>query len=130
LPIEVIVGSVAIAVVVGYAGLFLAGTLAVDRYANGFVVQQCPVCERGTLTVDSRTERLLGVPRVRRTVRCNECRSILREVGVRRWRYAIDRLENASLFQRYNGQVIDDNALGRLSGEQQGSPPEFVDEDQ
>lgn len=112
-----------------YAGLFLAGTVATDRYSNGFVIEVCPVCQRGILTVDSRTERIVGIPRTKRTMRCNECRSILREVGPRRWRYAIDPLENSDLYQRYNGRVIDDNTLGRLGADEPKTPPRFVDEE-
>ncbi|MEM6527612.1 MAG: hypothetical protein AAF653_04920, partial [Chloroflexota bacterium] len=129
LPLEVIAGSVAIVAVVAYAGLFLAGTVAADRYAGGFVVEECPVCQRGTLTVDSRADRVVGIPRTKRIVRCNECRSILREVGPRRWRYAIDPLENSELYQQYNGRVIDDNTLGRLGSDEPKTPPQFVDEE-
>ncbi len=130
LPIELIVGGGVLALVLGYAGLFLRGTLVADRYAGGFVVDKCPVCEVGNLSVDARTNRILGIPRTRRTVRCDNCRSVLREVGLRRWRYAIDRLENSELYTRYNGRVIDDNALQRLSGRGDGGqPPQFVDDE-
>ncbi|MEL6270770.1 MAG: hypothetical protein AAFR22_13260 [Chloroflexota bacterium] len=44
LPLEVIAGTVALGVVVLYAGLFLAGTVATDRYSNGFVIEGCLPC--------------------------------------------------------------------------------------
>jgi hypothetical protein len=133
-PIELLVGGGVLLAVMGYAGLFWRGVVIADRYANGFVAERCPVCERGTLSIETRINRILGVPRVKRTVRCDACRSVLREVGTRRWRYAIDRMENPALFNQYNNRVIDDTTLAALAnpdGSQPrppAQPPEFIDE--
>jgi hypothetical protein len=128
------------AVVLGYVGLYMRGIAAAERYSGGFVVERCPVCRRGRLTVESRVDRVIGIPRIRRTVRCSECRSVLRETGTRRWRYAVDRIENEAVFDRYNGREIDDAALKSLAEQPlvPGAPhprppvmpPSFVDEDE
>jgi hypothetical protein len=69
----------------------------------------------GSCNWNRKKQPILGIPRVRRTVKCTECRSVLREVGTRRWRYAVDRLSNSSLFDYLNGKVLDDLAIQRLS---------------
>jgi hypothetical protein len=111
---------------------------AAARYANGFVIDQCPVCRQGHLTVESRQNRLLGIPRPRRIVRCDVCRSVLRETGERRWRYAIDPVVNAALYERYNGREIDEADLVKLflqpiapdtSPKLPADPPAFIDHD-
>ena len=130
------VGGVGLLLVLGYAGLYWLGLRGMERYAGGFVVQPCPVCQRGELRVETRQERFLGIPRARRIVRCSECRSVLREVGRRCWRYAVDPIENPALYRRYNGQEIDETALARLSNQPPGvprspaTPPAFVDDDE
>jgi hypothetical protein len=73
--------------------------------------------------VETKQDRLLGIPRPRRTVRCTECRSVLREVGNRRWRYAVDPMENPALYKHYNGREIDDATLVEIE------PPSFTDEE-
>ena len=98
-----------------YATVYGLGLASVDRYRKGFVATQCPVCHDGELQLESKEQPILGIPRVRRTVKCTECRSVLREVGTRRWRYAVDRLSNSSLFDYLNGKVLDDLAIQRLS---------------
>jgi hypothetical protein len=61
--------------------------------------------------VDPRTTRILGIPRIDFTVRCDECRSVLREVGDGEWRYAVDPLENTEMFERMNNRVVNDEQL-------------------
>ena len=112
-----------------YAGFFMRASLVADRYSDGFVIDNCPVCQRGDLSVEKRTNRLIGIPRVKRTVQCNECRSVLREVGPQRWRYAIDRLENSGLYRRFNGRVIEEDTLKQLAGRLPDQPPQFIDEE-
>jgi uncharacterized protein YraI len=138
---EAIIGGFILLLLLGYMGFYLRGAASADRYANGFVIDRCPACDRGRLTVETRTDRLLGIPRPRRTVRCSECRSVLREVGNRRWRYAVDPMENPALYKHYNGHEIDDPTLVQIaqqpttaSGSPPGPrtpqrPPSFVDED-
>lgn len=140
-PMEAVVAGGILLVVLGYVVIYLRATAAVDRYDAGFVLEECPVCRRGHLTVESRHERLLGIPRPRRIVRCSVCRSVLRETGYRRWRYAVDRTENPTLFERYNGQEIDEDGLKGLANQPPVSsepiqpkppvtPPSFVDDEE
>lgn len=141
IPSEALLGGVIVVLVVLYIGLYYRGVMAVNRYTGGFVVERCPVCQRGHLIVDTRQERLLGLPRPRRIVRCDVCRSVLRETSPRRWRYAIDPIENPDLYRVYNGQELDEQSLIDLANQPSpartdriphspASPPDFVDDDQ
>jgi hypothetical protein len=126
--------------VLGYVVVYLRAASAMDRYNEGFVLKECPVCRRGHLMVEARSERLLGIPRPRRIVRCSVCRSVLRETGYRRWRYAIDRMENPVLYERYNGQEIDEEVLKALANQSLAdiparpkppvTPPSFIDDEE
>lgn len=128
LSAEVIVAVIVIAVLLGYALLYWRGLADIGRYQQGFVVETCPICGRGHLTVDTRVERFLGIPRARRTVRCDTCRSLLRETGRERWRYAVDRLENLDLYERLNGREITEAQLIDLvRGTPSGVQPSFDD---
>jgi hypothetical protein len=139
LPVELIVGAVALLLVLGYVGLYWRGIASLERYANGFVVDQCPVCGRGQLMVETRHDRIFGVPRARTTVRCSVCRSVLRQAGNRRWRYAVDRIENPALYEQLNGRIVDEVNLKSLSSQPQSprptrlrtptKPPKFEDDD-
>jgi hypothetical protein len=114
IPTEALVGGVALLLVLIYIGLYLRGLAAADRYANGFVIDECPVCRRGELIVEARPGRVAGIPNARHTVRCTNCRSVLREVGDRRWRYAVDRIENSALYERWNNREVDEETLKRM----------------
>jgi hypothetical protein len=128
LPSEVIVAVVVIALLLGYALLYWRALADLGRYQDGFVVETCPICGRGHLTVDTRIERFLGIPRARRTVRCDQCRSVLRETGREKWRYAVDRLENGDLYERLNGREITEAQLIDLvRGTSSGVKPSFDD---
>jgi hypothetical protein len=140
LPLETIVGGLLILLIVGYVGFYWRGLVAADRYEAGFMIHRCPVCRRGDLSLESHQDRILGVPRARRTVRCDDCRSVLREAGNRRWRYAVDRLENPAMFDLYNNRVIDESTLKKLEDDPSklsrppgtrppALPPSFVDDD-
>jgi hypothetical protein len=140
-PVEAIVAGIIVLLVLGYAAVYLRAVAAMDRYKSGFVVEQCPVCHRGHLTIESRSERLLGIPRPRRIVRCSVCRSVLRETGYRRWRYAVDPIENSALYERYNGREIDEETLKALANQPPTSdvpvrpkppvtPPSFIDDEE
>lgn len=115
LSFEAIIGLVVLLVVVVYLWFYYQGLAAMSRYRAAFIIENCPICQRGELQVETRQTRILGVPIARRTVRCGECRSVLREIGTRKWRYAVDRIENADMFERLNGREISDNDLERLS---------------
>jgi len=138
-PPEAIVGVGLLTLVLLYIGLYWRGLTAVDRYAAGFVIEECPVCKSGHLIVDTRVDRFIGIPRPRSTVRCDNCKSILRESGARRWRYAVDRAANPSIYARWNGREIDEETLKTLSDQPlvpppnvrpPTTPPAFVDDDQ
>ncbi len=141
IPLEALLAGLIVLLIVIYIALYYRGIMAANRYAAGFVLERCPVCGQGHLTVEARQERLFGVPRPRRIVRCDECRSLLRETSPRRWRYAIDPIANPDLYRRYNGQEFDEETLVELAHEaahggqnpvprSPASPPDFVDDDQ
>lgn len=115
LPIEAILAGGVLGIIILYVVLYLRGQAAVDRYAKGFVVDNCPVCRKGHLDVETRIVRWMGIPRPRRTVRCDNCRSLLRETGSHRWRYAVDKLANLAMYDRYNGLEVDERTLQKLS---------------
>jgi hypothetical protein len=110
----VAVAGIAVAGGLVYLGAFARALPELRRYDQGFVRHDCPVCERGTLTLEEKRGSTLGVPAVRRTVRCTACRSVLREKGPQRWTYAVDRLENPTIYERYNGREITDDELKAL----------------
>ncbi len=125
--IEAVVGAIILVAVLIYALLYWRGLVGLERYDDGFVIDRCPVCDRGDLIVETRQERVLGIPTARRTVRCSQCRSVLRETGNRRWRYAIDPVENHDLYQQLNGQELDEPGLielrQRVSRQKKTPPP-------
>jgi hypothetical protein len=137
LPPEALVGGGLLALVLGYIGLYWRGLAAADRYAEGFVIDTCPTCKRGRLAIETRQDRFLGIPRSRSLVRCDNCKSVLRESGSRRWRYAVDRAANPALYQRWNGNVIDEETLKTLVDQPvmppkvrpPTTPPSFVDDE-
>ena len=135
IPLEAVVGLIVLLIVAAYIGVYMQGLSAASRYKDGFVVDTCPVCQRGHLHVEERPNRLLGIPMSRRTVRCDECRSVLRETGNRRWRYAVDRIENPVMFDRFNGREVTDADLERLlkqppKNASARTNPTFVDDEQ
>jgi hypothetical protein len=92
------------------------------------------------LSVETRQERFFGIPRARRTVHCDHCRSVLRETGYRQWRYAVDPVVNQAMYERYNGQALDEDTLAKLAEKPLTGataakprapfePPTFVDHD-
>ena len=111
---EALVGGFIVLLVILYVVLYLRSSVVASRYRNGFVVDVCPICHRGHLQVEERKDSILGIPLTRWTVRCTNCRSILREVGRRRWRYTVDRTANRALYDRFNGRHITDEELRRL----------------
>ncbi len=137
---EVVIAGIVLLAILVYALLYWRGAAGSERYTSGFVIETCPVCQRGHLIVESRQERLFGIPRARHSVRCSECRSVLREVSDHQWRYAVDPVANPDLYQRFNGKIIDEQTLVDLSHDQTGNtgqhassahstPPDFVDDD-
>jgi YgiT-type zinc finger domain-containing protein len=121
-------GLVATISVGTYMVLYARNAAALDRYAQGFPVWQCPVCGEGILDIEEKVTRMLRIPRVRRTVRCNNCRSVLREVGKRRWRYAVDPTANSELYRNLNNRVLHENRLRDLAPSHGFDAPFYVDE--
>lgn len=141
IPQEALIGGLVLLLLLAYAGFYWRGLVGMERYSTGFVIEKCPVCQQGDLVVEAHHERLFGIPRARHTVRCTNCRSVLREVDNRHWRYAIDPVDNQELYRRYNGQIVDEETLielarnpltGSTSVEPHSpsSPPAFTDDDQ
>ena len=98
-----------------YAGVYITQSANIDSYHEGFILDTCPVCAEGELNLDERRYRVLGLPRIRRVVRCNTCRSVLRQIGRQRWRYAIDGAINPELYDQLNGRVLSEKELLELS---------------
>jgi hypothetical protein len=120
--------------ILGYLFAYLRGAAGAKRYASGFVIETCPICRTGHLTVEARTERSLGIPSTRHVVKCDTCRSILRETGNARWRYAVDRSANPALYDKLNNRELREDTLKRLLESPSDTPtpitpPGFVDDD-
>jgi hypothetical protein len=94
-----------------YGWQFMAGQRETRRYHDAFPLEYCPVCQSGTLSVDSVVRRSLGIARTTRTVRCDSCRSVLRQIAPGVWRYAIDPYTNPDLARDYDGRQFTDNEL-------------------
>lgn len=112
----------------GYIVTYVVRAGALNRYADGFVLEQCPVCEVGFLALEERVFRMLGIPRVRRTVRCDNCNSVLREVAPRRWRYAVDRVANPELYTVINNRMLREDQLVTLADDDPTDAPTYIDE--
>lgn len=128
-PYLLLGGAVAL-LVLGYAGAYVAQAANLARYQEGFLLTVCPICARGTLYLEDRRYRVLGIPRVRRVVRCDECRSVLRQVGRGRWRYAVDELENPAAYSALNNRVVTERDLWTIAPEHGGAPPEYYEGDE
>jgi hypothetical protein len=126
----ILLGSVMFALLSGYILLYALNANALDRYATGFPVRKCPVCQEGHLELEERPYRSVGIPRVRRTVRCDNCRSILREVGRWRWRYTVDPHANQEMFQEYNDSLISESQFLSLAQDmEEDAPVQYLDEE-
>jgi hypothetical protein len=122
-----LLGGVAILLVLAYAGAFVVQASNLARYQEGFLLSVCPICARGELFIEDRRYRVLGIPRVRRVVRCDECRSVLRQVGPGRWRYAVDGVENPEAYDALNNRVVTERDLWAIAPEHGGAPPEYYE---
>ncbi len=123
-----VLGGMVTLLVGGYMVSYSMNAAAMDRYGQGFVINQCPVCEVGHLELEERFNRILFIPRVKRTVRCDHCRSVLREVGKRKWRYAVDPAANPDLYRAMNNQVIHENELYNIAPDHETGTPQYIDE--
>jgi hypothetical protein len=128
--ILVILGVGASLAVLGYVGIYATQSARMDQYVEGFILSICPVCEQGHLFLGERRYRTLGIPRARRVVRCDHCRSVLRQVGRQRWRYAVDSAESPDLFRELNGRVVTERELVEISPEYGPARPEYIEDDE
>gem|GEM_PF-1782634 len=113
--VEAIVAGVLILAVIVYVVLYWRAMTILERYADGFLIETCPICKTGKLQIQTRVERFWGIPRTQSVVTCDNCRSVLREVGLRRWRYAVDGVANSLLHNQLNGRVIEESRIANLA---------------
>jgi hypothetical protein len=124
-PLEGIEGPVKTGLLVG-GGLVLlglivylwrrsAGVREVRRYAKGFLFDTCPACHEGHLHLDQLVQHSMGIPNVRRSVRCDTCRSVLREIRPGRWRYTVDPYVNPDMASRYDTRWLSRTDLELLA---------------
>ena len=111
-----------------YVILYALNSAALDRYSTGFVIHHCPVCGEGYLEIEERFYRSAGIPRARRTVRCDNCRSVLREVGRKRWRYAVDPNANPALYDELNSRIMSEAELVTLKPDAADEKPLYMEE--
>lgn len=119
-----IAGGVILLGVVAYMLRRSAGMRQVRRYAKGFPIDTCPACREGRLHLEEFVQRSMGIPSVRRSVRCDMCRSVLREVRPGKWRYTVDPYVNPEMASRYDTRWLahaDLEALGRETGRERRS---------
>lgn len=131
---ELVLAGLGLLLIVGYLWLYLRGAATAHRYAAGFVIDSCPVCKSGHLHVEARVERSVGIPNTKHVVRCDNCRSVLREVGRDRWRYAIDRAVNPRMYDRLNNRELHEATIRRLAEHSPddmppGSEPPRIEDD-
>ncbi|MGF1504591.1 MAG: hypothetical protein ACFB51_05570 [Anaerolineae bacterium] len=101
--------------ILAYAVRFVAGRRERSRYADGFVLEACPVCQIGMLELDEVSRQTLGLVSTRRSVRCDTCRSVMRQIRPGTWRYNMDALFNPALADEYSGRQFSDKALLTLA---------------
>lgn len=127
-PFILLAGIAITGLIGGYIVMFATSMAAAERYAGGFIIQSCPVCQIGILEMEERSNRVLGILRVRRTVRCDHCRSVLREVGKYRWRYAVDRSVSLEMYASLNNRILREEQLLELSPEDNYQSPQYLED--
>jgi hypothetical protein len=106
-----------------YGLIWIQGWRETHRYSRGFPIKTCPVCQSGRLYLEEHIERPAGIPRMRRSVRCDLCRSVLRQIRPGLWRYTIDPFVNPELAKRYNSRQFTDADLLAFSEEAEEFEP-------
>ena len=92
-----------------------AANRELNRYRAEFVLSLCPVCLEGHVHLDEVVKQSLGVPRVSRSARCDNCRSVLRQVKPGEWRYSVDSYANPEFAEQYGKRNLTDADLLELS---------------
>lgn len=80
------------------------------RYNKGYVIPICPVCH-GQLHLTEVATTRFGIPSVKRSVACNQCQSLLQEVGIGQWRWQVDANTNAEMDWLYGDEIVSDKEL-------------------
>ena len=120
-------GGLLLAVLALYFWRWLAARSELRRYADGFVLDTCPVCQIGGLHIDRHVGYQLGVPTVRRIVRCDHCNSIIRQMRPGVWRYAVDPHANPDLAANHDDmQLMTDADLEDFSVHARRYTPDVV----
>ncbi len=110
--LAIVGGGIALLLLTIYGFAFVTGRKEVNRYADGFELESCPVCQSGTLTLDQTVSRPMGIPRVlQRSMRCDTCRSVMRSVRPGVWRYAIDPVASPELAETQKNPLVKDANL-------------------
>jgi len=112
-------GGIALGAVVLLGGGYLARRITaqreVTRYRGGFPLTLCPVCLEGHVHVNEVVKTSLGIPRLTRSVRCDNCHSALREVQPGKWRYSVDAYRNPEMAERYGTRLLWEDDLKKLA---------------
>lgn len=104
-------GGLAALIIGVYGWQRIARSREIKRYANGFILDICPVCQEGQLELEEHLRGPFSLRHIHRSVRCNVCRSVLRSVQPGKWRYTIDPFVNPRLAEDFNGEEFDDSGL-------------------
>ncbi|MBN1284418.1 MAG: hypothetical protein JXB47_03390 [Anaerolineae bacterium] len=86
------------------------------------MIETCPACGGKLYAEEERTGRRFL--RTRRVVRCDGCRSVIRQRGNNRWHYAVDPRPNPHFYEAANGRTFTELELVALLE----NPPEKPDE--
>ncbi len=106
-----------------YGWRFLAGERELKRYSKGYSVVICPACQVGHLHLEESVRRTLGIARVARSVRCDACHSMLRQLRPGLWRYMIDPHVNPALARSFNSHQLNDVQVSDLASHMADYPP-------
>ncbi len=87
----------------------------IKRYQGGFPLTLCPVCLEGHVQLDQVAKTSLGIVRLTRSVRCNNCHSVLREIRPGVWRYSVDSYVNPEMAERYRTHRLKESDLKQLA---------------
>jgi len=98
-----------------YVWQWSAGRIEVRRYARGFILSICPVCQEGHIHLDEVVRKTLGIQWVRRSARCDTCRSVLRELRPGVWRYSVDAFVNPEMAERFKNRRVTTAELHELA---------------
>lgn len=88
-------------------GYLISGRAMAGVQRGEFVVTTCPACGEGQLSLAGR--------RRSRVVRCDNCRSVLRQLRNGVWRYAVDPLPDEDFANQHNGQSFSAEELIELA---------------